>query len=72
MIAGATITAIAVVGFTAMGGAIGSGGLGDVAYREGYLRSHTDVALVTVIALLMVVQLIQMFGDWLVAHYSRR
>ncbi|TNW13578.1 metal ABC transporter permease, partial [Xylella fastidiosa] len=32
----------------------------------------TDVALVTVIALLMVVQLIQMFGDWLVAHYSRR
>ncbi|HHW4668714.1 MAG TPA: methionine ABC transporter permease [Xylella fastidiosa subsp. multiplex] len=72
LIAGATITAIAVVGFTAMGGAIGSGGLGDVAYREGYLRSHTDVALVTVIALLMLVQLIQMFGDWLVAHYSRR
>ncbi|HHW4679578.1 MAG TPA: methionine ABC transporter permease [Xylella sp.] len=72
LIAGATITGIAVIGFTAMGGAIGSGGLGDIAYREGYLRSHTDVALVTVVALLMVVQLMQMLGDWLVAHYSRR
>ncbi|MEE7559646.1 ABC transporter permease, partial [Xanthomonas sp. Kuri4-2] len=53
LIAGATVTTIALIGFTAMGGAIGSGGLGDVAYREGYLRSHSDVALVTVIALLV-------------------
>lgn len=72
LIAGATVTTIALIGFTAMGGAIGSGGLGDVAYREGYLRSHSDVALVTVIALLVLVQLLQMLGDRLVAHYSRR
>ncbi|CAD1795965.1 D-methionine transport system permease protein [Xanthomonas arboricola] len=72
LIAGATVTTIALIGFTAMGGAIGSGGLGDVAYREGYLRSHSDVALITVIALLVLVQLLQMLGDWLVARYSRR
>lgn len=72
LIAGATVTTIALIGFTAMGGAIGSGGLGDVAYREGYLRSHSDVALVTVIALLVLVQLLQMLGDRLVARYSRR
>ena len=72
LIAGATVTTIALIGFTAMGGAIGSGGLGDVAYREGYLRSHADVALVTVVALLVLVQVLQMIGDRLVGHYSRR
>ena len=72
LIAGATVTTIALIGFTAMGGAIGSGGLGDVDYREGYLRSHSDVALVTVIALLILVQVLQMLGDRLVARYSRR
>lgn len=72
LIAGATVTTIALIGFTAMGGAIGSGGLGDVAYREGYLRSHSDVALVTVIALLVLVQLLQMLGDRLVARYTRK
>ncbi|PPU68137.1 metal ABC transporter permease [Xanthomonas pisi] len=72
LIAGATVTTIALIGFTAMGGAIGSGGLGDVAYREGYMRSHADVALITVIALLVLVQLLQMLGDRLVARYSRR
>ncbi|MCP3038637.1 ABC transporter permease [Xanthomonas euvesicatoria pv. allii] len=72
LIAGATVTTIALIGFTAMGGAIGSGGLGDVAYREGYLRSRSDVALITVIALLVLVQVLQMLGDRLVAHYSRR
>ena len=56
----------------AMGGAIGSGGLGDLAFRDGYQRSHTDVALVTVVLLLILVQLLQMLGDRLVAHYSRR
>jgi len=72
LIAGATVTTIALIGFTAMGGAIGSGGLGDLAYRDGYLRSHTDVALVTVVLLLVLVQILQMLGDRLVAHYSRR
>ena len=72
LIAGATVTTIALIGFTAMGGAIGSGGLGDLAYRDGYLRSRTDVAVVTVIALLVMVQVLQMVGDRLVARFTRR
>ncbi|MEN4902974.1 methionine ABC transporter permease [Luteimonas sp. TWI1437] len=72
LIAGATVTTIALIGFTAMGGAIGSGGLGDLAYRDGYLRSRNDVAVVTVVALLIMVQLLQMLGDRLVARFSRR
>lgn len=72
LIAGATVTTIALVGFTAMGGFIGSGGLGDLAFRDGYQRSYTDVALVTVVLLLVLVQLLQMLGDRLVAHYSRK
>ncbi len=72
LIAGATVTTIALIGFTAMGGAIGSGGLGDLAFRDGYQRSHTDVALVTVVLLLVLVQLLQMLGDRLVAHYTRK
>ncbi|PSD21489.1 metal ABC transporter permease, partial [Stenotrophomonas maltophilia] len=72
LIAAATVTTVALVGFTAMGGAIGSGGLGDLALREGYQRNRTDVALVTVVVLLVLVQLLQMLGDRLVAHYSRK
>ncbi|KAF1687394.1 metal ABC transporter permease [Pseudoxanthomonas broegbernensis] len=72
LVAGATVTTIAVVGFTAMGGTIGSGGLGDLAFRDGYQRSQTDVALVTVVLLLLLVQAVQMLGDRLVARYSRR
>jgi len=72
LIAGATVTTITLIGFTAMGGAIGSGGLGDLAFRDGYQRSHTDVALVTVVLLLVLVQLLQMLGDRLVRHYTRR
>ena len=72
LIAGATVTTIALIGFTAMGGAIGSGGLGDLAYRDGYLRSRTDVAVVTVVALLVMVQMLQMVGDRLVARFTRR
>ncbi|WP_024892148.1 methionine ABC transporter permease [Luteimonas huabeiensis] len=72
LIAGATVTTIALIGFTAMGGAIGSGGLGDLAYRDGYLRSRTDIAVVTVVALLIMVQALQMLGDRLVARFNRR
>ncbi len=72
LIAAATVTTIALIGFTAMGGAIGSGGLGDLAYRDGYLRAHTDVAIVTVVLLLLMVQGLQMAGDRLVRHFSRR
>jgi len=72
LIAGATITTVALIGFTAMGGAIGSGGLGDLAFRDGYQRWQTDVALVAVVILLLMVQGLQFLGDRLVAFYTRK
>jgi len=70
--AGVTVTAIALVGYTAMGGAIGAGGLGDLAYRYGYLSYKSDYMVVTVLLLIVLVQLLQMLGDRIVAYYSRR
>jgi len=72
LIAGATITTVALIGFTAVGGTIGSGGLGDLAFRDGYQRWQTDVALVAVVILLLMVQLLQFLGDRLVIFYSRK
>lgn len=70
--AGVTVTAIALVGYTAMGGAIGSGGLGDLAYRYGYLSYQSDYMVVTVVLLVLLVQALQMLGDRIVARYKRR
>lgn len=72
IIAGITVTAIALVSYTAMAGVIGAGGLGDLAVRFGYQRFQTDVMFVTVALLLILVQILQMIGDRLVAHFSRR
>ena len=72
IIAGATVAAIALVGYTAMAGVVGAGGLGDLAVRFGYQRFQTDVMVVTVVLLLVMVQILQMIGDWLVAKVSHR
>ena len=72
IIAGATVTAIALVSYTAMAGVVGAGGLGDLAIRFGYQRFQTDVMVVTVVLLLVLVQLLQMAGDRLVAAVSHR
>lgn len=66
------VTAIALVGYTAMSGVIGGGGLGDIAIRFGYQRYQTDVMIVTVIVLILLVQIIQMLGDYLVAKFTRK
>ena len=57
---------------TLCGGAIGSGGLGDLAYRYGYLSYKSDYMVVTVVLLVVLVQLLQMLGDRIVARYKRR
>ena len=59
----ATVTAIALVSYTAMAGVVGAGGLGDLAIRFGYQRFQTDVMVVTVVLLLVLVQALQMVGD---------
>lgn len=72
IIAGATVTAIALVSYTAMAGVVGAGGLGDLAIRFGYQRFQTDVMVVTVVLLLVLVQILQMAGDRLVQAVSHR
>ncbi|WP_293827927.1 methionine ABC transporter permease [uncultured Brevundimonas sp.] len=72
LIAGATVTAIALVGYTAMAGVVGAGGLGDLAIRFGYQRFQTDVMVVTVVLLLVIVQILQVLGDRWVARLSHR
>ncbi|WP_442680766.1 methionine ABC transporter permease [Sphingomonas sp. ASY06-1R] len=72
LIGGATITAVALVSFTAMAGVVGAGGLGDLAIRFGYQRFQTDVMVVTVLLLVLLVQAIQLAGDRLARHFTRR
>jgi D-methionine transport system permease protein len=72
IIAAATVTAIALVSYTAMAGVVGAGGLGDLAIRFGYQRFQTDVMVVTVVLLLVLVQVLQMVGDTVVRRVSHR
>lgn len=72
LIAGATVTAVALVSFTAMAGVVGAGGLGDLAIRFGYQRFQTDVMVVTVVLLVLLVQAVQFAGDRLARHFTRR
>lgn len=58
-----TVTAISILGFSAMAGLVGGGGLGDLAYRYGYQRYQTDIMIVCVVTLVVLVQLIQWIGD---------
>jgi D-methionine transport system permease protein len=72
LISGATVTAVALVSFTAMAGVVGAGGLGDLAIRFGYQRFQTDVMIVTVALLVLLVQAIQFAGDRLAAAFTHR
>ena len=58
-----TITAISLIGLTAMAGAVGAGGLGDFAIRFGYQRNQTDVTLASILVLASLVSLIQLAGN---------
>ena len=72
ILAAIVVTAVALVGYSAMSGVIGGGGLGDLAVRYGYQRFNTAVMLVTVAILVILVQVIQVLGDRLVARFSHR
>lgn len=64
IISGLTLAIINIIGYSAMAGSIGAGGLGDLAIRYGYQRYQTDVMIVTVIVLIIIVQLLQNLGDY--------
>jgi D-methionine transport system permease protein len=72
VVAGLTITFVSLVGYSAMAGAIGGGGLGDLGIRYGYQRYEPDVMWTVVVILIVFVQLVQSFGDWLVRRLSHR
>ncbi len=63
LIRGITITAVNLIGYSAMAGAIGGGGLGDLAIRYGYQRFRGDVMLITVVVLVILVQIVQTLGN---------
>jgi len=65
IVLGVTLTIINIIGYSAMAGAIGGGGLGDVAVKYGYYRFKTDIMIYTVIILIVVVQIIQALGNLL-------
>ncbi|MBR4695712.1 MAG: ABC transporter permease [Selenomonadaceae bacterium] len=72
IIAQLTTVIIALVGESAMAGAIGGGGLGDLAIRYGYQRFRPDVMLATVVILIVLVQLVQFAGNTLARHLNKK
>lgn len=71
LINGLTLTLIVVIGFSAMAGTIGGGGLGDVAIRYGYERFNEEIMIQTIILLLVLVQIIQLLGNFLYKNTKR-
>lgn len=72
LVSGITVTAIALVGYTAMSGIIGAGGLGQLAYIDGFQRSREDVVWVATILILIVVFIIQLIGDLITSKIDKR
>lgn len=66
-----TITIISLIGYSAMAGAIGGGGLGDLAIRYGYQRFQTDIMIISVVVIIIFVQIIQVIGDLLVKNIKK-
>ena len=62
------VTIISLIGLTTMAGAIGSGGIGDIAISIGYARFENDVTIVAMIIILVMVFIVQFAGDWLAKH----
>ena len=67
-----TTVVISLVGESAMAGAIGGGGLGDLAIRYGYQRFRPDVMIATVIILIVLVQVVQFLGNWLSKRLNKK
>jgi ABC-type metal ion transport system, permease component len=72
LVSGITVTLIALVSYSAMAGVIGAGGLGNLAYLEGFQRNHNDVTLVATVTILIIVFIIQFCGDVLTSLLDKR
>lgn len=67
-----TIALGTILGYSAMAGAVGGGGLGDIAIRYGYYRYQTDIMIVTIIILVVLVQLLQGIGMFIAKRLDHR
>ncbi|WP_224717851.1 methionine ABC transporter permease [Pectobacterium versatile] len=72
LLRGLTITLVSLIGYSAMAGIVGGGGVGDLAIRFGYYRYETEVMVITVIALVILVQVVQTLGDLLSKRADKR
>ena len=72
LVSAITVTAVALVGYTAMSGIIGAGGLGQTAFIDGFQRSRDDIIWVATILILVIVFIIQFIGDFITAKLDRR
>ena len=72
LVSGVTLTIINIIGYSAMAGAIGGGGLGDLAIRYGYQRARTDVLIAAVLVILVLVELVQFIGNKISAAIASR
>jgi D-methionine transport system permease protein len=71
LVRGVALMVISLLGYSAMAGAVGGGGLGDLAVKYGYMRFRTDVMLGCLVVLLLLVQLVQLVGDGLASRFDR-
>ena len=72
LLTGSAVAAITILGYSAMSGAVGGGGLGKLAIMYGYNRYQTDVMFATIILLIIIVQLFQMLGNWATKRSDKR
>ena len=72
LVSGITVTLIALVSYSAMAGVIGAGGLGNLAYLEGFQRNHSDVTLVATVTILLIGFIIQLCGDVITSLLDKR
>lgn len=72
LVAGATLTLVLLVGYSAMAGVVGGGGLGDFAIVYGYQRFNTPVLMVAVVVLIVMVQIMQSVGDGIIRALAHR
>lgn len=70
IINGLTLTVISLLGYSAMAGAVGGGGLGDLAIRYGYQRFDVNIMIITIVIMIILVQALQFFGDKLAKWYA--
>jgi D-methionine transport system permease protein len=72
IVLGLTLTAVSLIGYSAMVGAVGGGGLGDLGIRFGYQRFMPEVMAAVVVVLIALVQAVQSLGDWIARRVNKR